>query len=48
MFAVRLPLSLRERNLIVLPLGGSAKYCETTVLNVLEQARSYLGWVCRF
>lgn len=38
-----------ERDLIALPLfDGSAKYCEATVLKVLERARLYLRWVCHF
>ncbi|SDH82375.1 tetratricopeptide repeat protein [Pseudomonas panipatensis] len=39
----------RERNVIAFSLfGGSPKYCETAVLNVLEQPRLYPHWVCRF
>lgn len=39
----------RERNVIAFSLfGASAKYCETAVLNVLEQPRIYPHWTCRF
>ncbi|MDI6529055.1 tetratricopeptide repeat protein [Pseudomonas otitidis] len=39
----------RAYNLIAFSLfGGNSKYCETAVLNVLEQPRLYPGWTCRF
>lgn len=28
--------------------GGSSKYCETAVLNCIEQPAVYPGWTCRF
>ncbi|MBB4867632.1 hypothetical protein HNP46_006551 [Pseudomonas nitritireducens] len=39
----------RERNLIAFSLfGDSSKYCETAVLNVIEQPHLYPHWTCRF
>ena len=37
------------RNAIAFSLfGGSSKYCETAILNAIEQPRVYPGWHCRF
>ncbi|WP_121324497.1 tetratricopeptide repeat protein [Paraburkholderia sp. RAU2J] len=39
----------RTQNLIAFSLfGASSKYCETAVLNVIEQPRVYPHWICRF
>lgn len=39
----------RDANLIAFSLfGGRAKYCETAVLNAIEQPRVYPGWRCVF
>ena len=39
----------RERNVVSFSLfGGDSKYCETAVLNALDQPRIYPHWTCRF
>lgn len=39
----------RENNIIAFSLfGANSKYCETAVLNVIEQPAIYPHWVCRF
>ena len=39
----------RDANLIAFSLfGGKAKYCETAILNAIEQPRLYPGWRCVF
>lgn len=39
----------RKLNVIAFSLfGGDSKYCETAVINVLEQPRVYPHWTCRF
>jgi len=39
----------RERNIIAFSLfGGDPKYCDSAILNVLEQPAIYPHWVCRF
>ncbi|MEW9586323.1 hypothetical protein [Paraburkholderia sp. DGU8] len=39
----------RTHNLIAFSLfGASSKYCETAVLNAIEQPRIYPHWTCRF
>jgi len=48
-----LPLSpcpaTADKDVIAFSLfGGSSKYCETAVLNCIDQPRIYPGWLCRF
>ncbi|MEK1913062.1 MAG: tetratricopeptide repeat protein [Pseudomonas chlororaphis] len=39
----------RDRNVIAFSLfGADSKYCETAVLNVIEQPKIYPHWTCRF
>jgi hypothetical protein len=39
----------RERNIIAFSLfGGDPKYCDSAILNVLEQPAIYPHWICRF
>lgn len=39
----------RGRNVIAFSLfGGNSKYCESAVINALEQPRLYPEWTCRF
>ncbi|MHA7849682.1 tetratricopeptide repeat protein [Roseovarius sp.] len=48
-----LPLSAcpatADKDVIAFSLfGGSSKYCETAVLNCIDQPEIYPGWLCRF
>lgn len=39
----------RQRNIIAFALfGNNAKYCETAILNAIEQPAIYPDWTCRF
>jgi len=39
----------RQRNVIAFSLfGGDSRYCESAVLNALEQPHIYPHWICRF
>lgn len=43
------PLPDADKDVIAFSLfGGDAKYCETAILNCLEQPAIYPGWICRF
>ncbi|WP_172794911.1 sulfotransferase family protein [Loktanella sp. 3ANDIMAR09] len=50
---IKLPLAVpaaqAQTDVIAFSLfGGQSKYCETAVLNCIDQPRIYPGWVCRF
>ncbi|AZD91806.1 MULTISPECIES: tetratricopeptide repeat protein [Pseudomonas] len=42
-------MQTRDKNIIAFSLfGADSKYCETAVLNVIEQPMIYSHWTCRF
>lgn len=42
-------MQTRDKNIIAFSLfGADSKYCETAVLNVIEQPKIYPHWTCRF
>lgn len=42
-------MGTRDKNIIAFSLfGADSKYCETAVLNVIEQPQVYPHWTCRF